>query len=176
MAKKSKAKVIAKTDVASKSNPERIAFFNAAYNTCQQSDAYKGSKTCQEAMAAWKDKTKNLDDNQQAIKTLLDQIGVLRDAEIVCVREYNESAATFGLASQTVAKNDPSIIIGMGLFLKSEPTKPGDPTVVQGVSITTVKKGNRPKLEWDVVPGAVLYKAQISPEPANDNSWADLFG
>jgi hypothetical protein len=170
-------KVIVTTgNVAEMKPPEKITFARDVNNTCKTSTDFQGSPLCQGAMAVWMAKTDALEKNQQDKKAALTALGLIIQTEGLRVFEYEEAASAFASAVQTTANGNALIAKGMAMPLRTAGAKVlqvGTPTKV---GIATLKTTGLPRLEWAAVPGAVLYMAQMSVDPATDTSWVVLYG
>ena len=77
---------------------------------------------------------------------------------------------------RTLAGTDGSIVTGMGLLLRADPVHAADPFTPTGLHLAILKGKKLPKLEWDAMPGALLYVAQMSIQPATDTTWQTVYG
>jgi hypothetical protein len=169
-------KIVVSPGIANLSPDEKCAHARKVKNTCEANSAYKQSQPCQDAMAVWMTKTDALEKNQQAKATLLTQLKSIFDQEGTLVFEFDLAAAGFVTAVKNLAGNDPTIVTALGLALRADPTRVLDPFTPTGLKFSLTKGKRLPKLEWDPMPGAVLYVAQVSVVPASDATWQIVYG
>ena len=176
MSKYVKKVIVTTGKVAVMKPPEKITFAREVNNTCKTSADYQGSPLCQGAMSTWMAKTDALEKNQQDKKAALTALGLVVEQESVRVFEYEQAASAFASAVQTTANGNAQIAKGLAMPLRSpaaKVTQVGTPTKV---AIATLKTTGASGLEWAAVPGAVLYMAQMSVDPATEASWTALYG
>ena len=169
-------KVMVSAGIANLTPDEKITHARTTHNTCLTSAPFTASQPCKDAMATWQTTTDNLEKNQQGKAALLVQLGVLDQQEAQCIFAYDEAADAFAAAVKTAAAGDRSIVVGMGLGPRADPVVAPDPFTPTGLKVTVLKIRKVPKLEWDAMPGAKLYVAQMSPTPANEASWVVIYG
>ena len=169
-------KVVVSAGITKMTPDEKITHARSTKTTCLTSTAYNASQPCQAAMASWQTATDNLEKNQQGKAALQVQIGVFNQQEAGLVFAYDEAADTFAAAVKTAAAGDRSIVVSMGLGLRADPVHAPDPFTPTGLKIAILKAKKVPKLEWNAMPGARLYVAQMSISPATDASWVTIYG
>jgi hypothetical protein len=169
-------KVGVKTGTTGKTPDEKVVAQKKVKNTCDSNATFKQSQACQDAMAVWTAKTDALEKNQKDKANLYVQLRNILDQEVELVFEYDVAADAFASAVRTVAGTDHTVVTAMGLELRSGPVKKDDPFTPTGLKIDVLKGKKIPKLVWDKMPGAVLYVAQMSVDPATDTSWQVIFG
>ena len=169
-------KVVVKPGIAGLTPDSKVAYARKVKNTCDANAVYNASQPCKDTMAVWQTKADALEKNQKAKATLLVSLSNLLTQEGVCIFEYDLAADGFATAVRTVAGTDASIVTALGLQLRAEPVHAPDPFTPTGLHLAILKGKKLPKLEWDPMPGAVLYVAQMSVTPATDTSWQTVYG
>jgi hypothetical protein len=169
-------KVVPKTGTVGMTPDEKVVQQRKVKNTCDNNDVFKQSQACKDAMANWTTKTDALEKNQKDKATIYVQLKDVLDQEVGLEFEYDVAADAFASAVRTVAGTDHTIVTAMGLGLRSDPVKTGDPFTPTGLKIAVLKGKKIPRLEWDKMPGAVIYVAQMSVDPATDTSWEVIYG
>jgi hypothetical protein len=169
-------KIVVRMGVSTLSPDEKVAHARQTNTVCQQSAAFNASQACKDAMANWLAQADKLEKNQQDKKGLKAQLVAVEDEEMTCLYEYDEGASAFVAAVKATANGDPSIVAAMNVELRADAVHTGDPDMPTGVKVDMLKRKKVPKLEWDRMPGAVMYIAQMSVAPATDTSWEVLYG
>jgi hypothetical protein len=169
-------KVVVKSGTTGMTPDGKVTHQRKVKNTCDNNAVYNQSQACKDAMASWAAKTDALEKNQKDKATLYVQLKDILDKEAELEFEYDGAADGFASAVKTVAGTDQTVVTAMGLELRAEPVKNADPFTPTGLKVAVLKGKKIPKLEWDKMPGAVLYVAQMSVDPATDTSWQVIFG
>jgi hypothetical protein len=169
-------KVVAKPGTAGLTPDLKVTHARKVKNTCNGNAAYNACQPCKDAMAIWMTKTDNLEKNQKDKATILVQLSNLLAQEGVCVFEYDLAATGFVTAVRTLAGTDPTIVTALGLELRADPIHAADPFTPTGLHLAILKGKKLPKLAWDHMPGAMMYVAQISVQPATDTTWQTVYG
>ncbi len=154
----------------------KITYERGVVKTCQSSADFQGSPPCQAALALWSTRTDALDQNQQSKKAALTALHLIVQAEAVCVAQYEEAALGFASAVQITAKGNPAVAKGMAVPVRAKGTIVTEVVTPTGLRLALVKKTQLFKLTWEAVPGAALYQAQMSVDPATDATWGTLYG
>jgi hypothetical protein len=168
-------KTIVKLDTSKMTPAERVTFARTVQNTAKTSPVFQGSANAQTSMATWQTATDALDQNQQGIAKAEKGLVTLRGQEAQLVFDYDAAASDYAAVVRTLAKDDPTIVPTLGLTEKATKTATPDIVAPLGLKITTTKAGVD-SLAWNIVPGAHLYLAQISVDPATDPTWITLTG
>jgi hypothetical protein len=156
--------------------PDKIAYARSVKTTCATSAAFAASQPCKDAMSVWMTKTDALEAAQTDRVAKEVALAASVKTEAACSFQYDEAGNSFAVAVQTASNGDPEIATSMGMALRGAPAIVTLLLVPQGVRIVTLKTKDVSKLEWDAVPGAAMYIAQMSVDPATDASWVTLYG
>lgn len=171
-------KVVVTTKNITDLRPEKKpAFAHGLADKCVASAACQASTTCKNMMATWIGSADALDANQKAQVQARDSLSALEAAEPALILAYDIDAYGYATAVQSISQGDVTIATCAGLMVRADPTpNDGDSAVPAEVMVAMLKKTGLPVLEWEAVPGALLYVAQISVDPATGASWQVLPG
>ncbi len=145
-------------------------------NQCANSPVYNASTPLQGYMAAWITAADALTANQASQAARRTELGLAEAAEPALIVACDNGEATFATAVGAAATGDVTVATNMGMSVHAEKAPSVSATVPTGVRVTRLKTTGAPKLMWDGVPGAKLYLAQMSVDPATDASWSALYG
>ena len=158
--------------------PDKITYSRGIKTTCANSTAFQASQPCKDAMTNWMTKTDALEaaKNDRVAKEAA--LAAAVKVEATCDFEYDEANNSFCTAVQATANGDPSVALSMGLTLRGVAAVITQLLIPDGLRIVTLKTKDVDKMEWNAVPGAALYTAQMSVDPpaAGDASWGTLYG
>lgn len=171
-------KVIVTTAYITELKPlQKPGFAHDVAGKCLNSAVCQASTPCKNMLASWLTSADALDVNQKAQATARNTLVLLQSQEPALIVTYDTNANAFASTVQTVTQGDVAIATGMGMAVRASPTPaPTDIGVPAKVSISPLKKNGAPRLVWEAVPGAILYLAQLSMEPATNATWETLFG
>lgn len=153
------------------------AFVQAVAAKCQNNAACQGSPPCVATLATWVTTGGALGANLKAQDTARTTLALLASQEPALILAYDTAAHAFTGNVQTVTQGDVTIAAGMNMTVRAASSAAiTDVAVPVALAFSPLKKTGAPRVEWAPVPGAVLYVAELSVDPASDPTWGVLAG